>query len=208
MSSKAIFITGIDTDAGKTYATAFYAKLLAQQGLSVITQKFIQTGCVGFSEDIQRHRQLMGIGELPEDRDLTTAPQIFAYPSSPHLAAEMEGRKVDTEAIARATSTLLSRYDRVLIEGAGGLYVPITEDYFTIDYVRDHKLPAVLVTNGRLGSINHTLLSIAALRNNDIPIEAIIYNHYFDTDPEIAPSTLRFLQKHLPHTPILELPAM
>lgn len=65
--SEAIFISGIDTDAGKTYATAYYARLLAQNGLSVITQKFIQTGCVGSSEDIEAHRRLAGTGYLPED---------------------------------------------------------------------------------------------------------------------------------------------
>ena len=66
--SEAIFITGIDTDAGKTYATAYYARLLGRKGYSVITQKFIQTGCTGSSEDIEAHRRLLGTGILPEDR--------------------------------------------------------------------------------------------------------------------------------------------
>ena len=70
---EAIFITGIDTDAGKTYATAYYALKLAAQGLSVITQKFIQTGCVDSSEDIEAHRRLTGTGLLPEDREHLTA---------------------------------------------------------------------------------------------------------------------------------------
>nr|MDE6196643.1 dethiobiotin synthase [Muribaculaceae bacterium] len=154
LPSEAIFISGIDTDAGKTYATAFYARRLADEGLSVITQKFIQTGCTGSSEDIEAHRRLLGTGSLPEDSEGLTAPVIFSYPASAQLAARIDGRDIDTDVISAATDELLRRYDRVLIEGAGGLMVPLTDSRFAIDYVAEHKLPTVLVTNGRLGSIN------------------------------------------------------
>ncbi|MDE6158069.1 MAG: dethiobiotin synthase, partial [Muribaculaceae bacterium] len=121
---QAIFISGIDTDAGKTYATAFYARRLMELGLSVVTQKFIQTGCTDSSEDIEAHRRLLGIAPLPEDRERLTAPLIFSYPASAQLAARIDGREIDTHVIENATARLLERYDRVLIEGAGGLYVP------------------------------------------------------------------------------------
>lgn len=80
--SEVIFITGIDTDAGKSYATGYIARELSRQGHRVVTQKFIQTGCTDSSEDIELHRRITGTGMLPEDLDHTTAPVIFTYPAS------------------------------------------------------------------------------------------------------------------------------
>ena len=119
-----IFISGIDTDAGKSYATGWLACQMAAQGRRVATMKFIQTGCDGRSEDIEIHRRLTGT-PLPEDDDLTTAPQIFSYPASPHLAARIDGRSIDFEAIDSALRRLSECYDTVLVEGAGGLMVPL-----------------------------------------------------------------------------------
>lgn len=210
--SEAIFISGIDTDAGKTYATAFYARKLMAQGLSVITQKFIQTGCVGTSEDIEAHRRLLGTGALPEDTEGLTAPVIFSYPASAQLAARIDGKEIPLEKIENATATLLQRYDRVLIEGAGGLFVPISDIYFAIDYVAEHRLPLVLTTNGRLGSINHTILSLEAIRARGIGLRAVIYNQYFDKDATIAADTSAFIGRYLkanfPHTEYLAMPAI
>lgn len=197
--SEAIFITGIDTDAGKTYATASYARLLENGGYGVVTQKFIQTGCVGRSEDIDRHRELLGTGELPEDREHLTAPVIFTYPASAQLAARIDGREIDLKVIENATAELLRRYDRVLIEGAGGLLVPITDDYMAVDYVAGHRLPVVLTTNGRLGSINHTLLSLEAIRARGLELRAVIYNEYYDTARPIADDTKAFIGRYLAH---------
>lgn len=206
---KVLFLSGIDTDAGKTYATAFLARLMMDCGLRVATQKFIQTGCDGFSEDIEAHRRLCGVDPLPEDRDLTTAPIIFHHPCSAQLAARLDGCEIDLSLVARSTKILAERYDRVIIEGAGGLMVPITDTYFTIDYVAEHRLPLVLVTNSRLGSINHTILSLEAIRARDIELAAVIYNHHFDTDPLIADDTRafteRYLTRHHPGTPLLDM---
>lgn len=206
---QAIFISGIDTDAGKTYATAFYARRLMESGLSVVTQKFIQTGCTDSSEDIEAHRRLLGIAPLPEDREGLTAPLIFSYPASAQLAAKIDGREIDTHVIENATARLLERYDRVLIEGAGGLYVPITDGYFAIDYVAEHKLPLILVTNGRLGSINHTILSLKAIKAAGIELAGVIYNTYYDNDPIIAADTASFIQRYLKrHFPTAEYMTM
>ena len=168
--SDIIFISGIDTDAGKTYATAWLANRLIEKGKRVITQKFIQTGNEGYSEDIIKHRELMNTELFPEDKDFTTSPVIFSYPASAQLAARIDGKEIDLEAIRRSTSLLASRYDTVLIEGAGGLMVPITDSYFTIDYIADENLPIALVTNGILGSINHTILSLEAIKNRGIKL--------------------------------------
>lgn len=195
--SQAYFISGIDTDAGKTYVTAYIARCLMQRGQRVITQKFIQTGCTEFSEDIEVHRRLMGTGMLPEDLDHTTAPVIFTYPASAQLAARIDGREIDLQAIDSATGRLLSLYDTVLIEGAGGLAVPITDDFLTIDYIASRRLPLILVTNGILGSISHTVLSLQAVAAHDIPLAAVVYNTHFDTDAVIAADTRGFIERYV-----------
>lgn len=205
--SDIIFISGIDTDAGKTYATAWLAKHLMKKGQRVITQKFIQTGNSGYSEDIVKHRELMGTGLLPEDEDFTTAPIIFSYPASAQLAARLDGKEINLDKVRQSSAVLASHYDSVLVEGAGGLMVPVTDDYFTIDYVKDEKLPLALVTNGVLGSINHTILSLEAIKNRDITLRYLLYNTYFDNDKTIADDTRgfisRYLAKHFPESEML-----
>lgn len=205
------FLTGIDTDAGKTYATAFMARKFMDEGYSVITQKFIQTGCDGSSEDIEAHRRLLGTGMLPEDLDHTTAPIIFSYPASAQLAARIDGREIDLSLVDRSRHILQERYDIVIIEGAGGMMVPITDDTMSIDYATERRLPLILVTNGRLGSINHTLLSLEAIAARGLELAYVVYNHHFDKDATIAEDTLGFIRRHLqrrfPSTTLIEMPS-
>lgn len=209
--SETLFISGIDTDAGKSYCTAWLAIRMTSQGLSVITQKFIQTGNVGRSEDIELHRRLCGIALRPEDFDLTTAPVIFSYPASAQLAARIDGREIDLGTIDRSRELLAGRYDRVLIEGAGGLMVPVTDDFLTIDYITSRHLPLALVTNGILGSINHTILSLEAIASRGIELKYVLYNTHFDRDAVIAEDTRgfirRYLSRHFPSTEMLEVPS-
>ena len=100
------FVSGIHTDAGKSYCTGWYARNLLEEGKTVVTQKFIQTGNVGMSEDIEVHRRLMATGMLPEDLDHTTAPLIFTHPCSPQLAARLDGREISLDVIDAATKKL------------------------------------------------------------------------------------------------------
>lgn len=210
--SQVIFISGIDTDAGKSYATGYLARQLAAEGRSVVTQKFIQTGCTDMSEDIEVHRKIMGTGFLPEDIDGTTSPLIFTYPASAQLAARLDGREIDLNLIDRALERLSAAYDVVLVEGAGGLMVPLTDDFFAIDYAATRDLPIALVTNSRLGSINHTILSLEAISRRGLKLHSVIYNTYFDSDEQIAPDTRCFIQryvnKNFPGTPIIDVPEL
>lgn len=209
---KTIFVSGIDTDAGKSYATAWLASRMMARGLRVVTQKFIQTGNTGESEDILLHRKLTGTGPLPEDKEGLTAPLILSYPASAQLAARIDGVEIDFNVIDKARIELEKRYDRVLLEGAGGLMVPVTNDIFTIDYVASRHLPLVLVTNSRLGSINHTVLSLEAIRTRGIELLGVVYNHHFDTAPEIAADSRRFVEQylrtHFPGSEIWDMPSM
>lgn len=207
-----LFITGIDTDAGKSYATGWLAARMMDAGLDVITQKFVQTGNVGSSEDIEVHRRIMGTGMLPEDLDHTTAPVIFTYPASADLAARIDGRELDFDLISECTLKLSDRHGHVLVEGAGGLMVPLKKHYLTIDYIRENKLPAVLVTNGRLGSISHTLLALDALKSRGIPLFAVIYNSHFDKDAVICNDTKQYIQgwlkEYFPDALYIEMPSI
>lgn len=195
-----LFITGIDTDIGKTYATGIIAKSL-QNTHTTITQKLIQTGSDGLSPDIIRHRQLMGIALQPFDLDGTTCPFVLKKPASPHLCWQLENKRLDLTLLNQATDRLLQKYDKVLLEGAGGIMTPLDDTVLLIDYIRQKNYPTCLVSSGRLGSINHTLLSIQALQNANIRLHSVVYNDFFDSDEQISASTQDFLKNCLKNTP-------
>lgn len=204
------FISGIDTDAGKTIATGWLSHQLLHEGVQVITQKLIQTGNEGMSEDIERHRQLEGRPLQAVDLDHTTHPLLFKKPCSPHMAAELEHATIDLSLADHSTQLLLQQYELILLEGAGGLMVPLHRDLLTIDFVAQHKYPVILVSTAKLGSINHTLLSLEALKSRHIEISAVIYNEGIATDSEITLDTRGYLQdylrKYYPTTPLITLP--
>lgn len=211
MKNNVYFVSGIDTDIGKSYATGYLAREWNRQGIRTITQKLIQTGNEGCSEDIELHRRIMGTGRLPEDEEKLTMPEIYSYPCSPHLAAEIDRRPIDFGKIARATEVLSERYDAVLLEGAGGLMVPLTRDLLTIDYIARGHYPLILVTSGRLGSVNHTLLSIEAVQRRGIPLYMVAYNLFPEEgDRRICRDTedylRRLLEKEFPETKFEEVP--
>ncbi|TNH04269.1 ATP-dependent dethiobiotin synthetase BioD [Testudinibacter sp. TR-2022] len=204
-----MFISGIDTDVGKTIATGFYANQLMAQGRSVITQKLVQTGCSGVAEDIQCHRKLQNLPLQQCDLDGTTCRYVFDYPCSPHLAARLAQTEIDLAQITADTQILAQQYDVVLIEGAGGLAVPLNNELTTLDYLQQQGYPLILVTSGKLGSINHTLLSLAVCQQRGIALQALIYNHYPQTDPIIENETQAYLQRylstHFPQAEFVEL---
>lgn len=198
MENSIYFVSGIDTNIGKSYATGVIARTWNERGVRTITQKFIQTGNVGYSEDIDLHRSLMGTGLLEEDREGLTMPEIFSYPCSPHLAAEIDGREIDFDKIGSAAKELAVRYDAVLVEGAGGLMVPLTRDFLTIDYVAEQDLPLIFVTSGKLGSINHTLLSFEAIRNRGIRLHTVAYNLFpVEEDTTIQRDTENYIREYV-----------
>lgn len=211
MDKETIFVTGIDTDAGKSYATGYLANRIAESGRSVMTQKLVQTGNEGRSEDIELHRRIMH-RDINEEEYSLTAPMIFTYPSSPHLAAKVDGREVDIEAIDAARKELEAKYDTLLVEGAGGLMVPLTDSYLTLDYVTDRNLDVALVTNAKLGSISHTLLALEAIARRGLNLRYLLYNTHFDTDPVIAPETRDYIRNyvsaHFPGAQWLDIPSI
>lgn len=178
MPGKEYFISGIDTDCGKTYITGLLAYGLSNKGVKVITSKLVQTGCEEISEDILEHRRIMQIEVQPEDKIGLTCPYVFSYPSSPHLAAVIDGVDLDVGVIRKSIKELLEAYDVVLSEGAGGLMVPLFDNYLTINYIKDNDLPLVLVCSSKLGSINHTFLSLELCRQYNIKLHSLLFNKF------------------------------
>ncbi len=207
------FISGVDTDAGKSIATGWWAQQLMASGKRVITQKLVQTGNRDLSEDILRHREMMGLPLLPEDESRLTMPEIYTYPCSPHLAARLDNRPINLDKITAATAELNARYDEVLLEGAGGLMVPLSETLLTLDYVQAQGYPMIFVTGGILGSISHTLLAFEALERRDIRLTHVLYNRYPGRkDRIIDDESCAFLQREaarrFPTAKWLELPIL
>lgn len=213
MTADIYFVSGIDTGIGKTYATGYLAKLWNAEGQRTITQKLIQTGNVDVSEDIEQHREIMGTGFLPEDDSKLTMPEIFTYPASPHLATKIDGREIDFAKIEHATQQLADKFEVVLLEGAGGLMVPLTTEMLTIDYLAEKKFPVILVSSGRLGSINHTILSLEALKARGLSLYALAYNLNDESqDPIISKDTAEYLKtylaQHFPEAKWIDIPVL
>ena len=197
MEGKVYFVSGIDTGVGKTMATGLMARSLAARGRDAVTVKMVQTGCDGFSEDLDAHRAICGGARLPEDAEGLTAPQIFKFPSSPLLSARREGREVDVGAIVRAVGECARRHEIVLVEGAGGLDVPLTDDLLVVDVAAREGWTLVLVACGRLGSINHTLLSLEAAKARGMSVAGVVWNWCEGADPEIDADSLETTRRYL-----------
>ena len=204
------FIAGIDTDTGKTFTTGLMAKYLLEQEKSVITQKFAQTGCKGISEDILMHREIMGIEIQEVDSKGITCPYVFDYPASPHLAAQMQNQVIEVEKINNSTKILENQYDYLLLEGVGGMHVPITMDYSLLDFLEEKKFPTILITSSKLGSINHTLLSLEVAKQKNIPIKGLIYNCFPANSKFILEDSIKVFRSYLDKLgfdcPIIEIP--
>lgn len=194
---KQLFISGIDTDCGKTYITGLLARYMREAGVDCITSKLVQTGCLGVSEDIIAHREAMEMELLPEDISGKTCPIVYSFPASPHLSAAIDNRPFAIGKVEEAFAELVQKYELVLTEGAGGLAVPLTTQWLTSDYLKEKQLPLVLVCSSRLGSINHSLLSIDFCVNNNIKFVGVVYNQFPDDDEQMAQASYQFLQEYI-----------
>jgi dethiobiotin synthetase len=176
------FISSIDTDAGKTIATGWLAAHFAASGQSVITMKLAQTGCLVKSDDVAMHRTMMGLDWLPEDESGDTCPYVFKFPASPHLAARLENQIIEPKQLGDSLARLQEKFQQVIVEGVGGLLVPLTDNYLVADFVMEHQLPVIIVTSAKLGSINHSFLTLEACHHRGIQVAGVLFNHF----PEVA----------------------
>lgn len=187
-----LFVTGTNTGIGKTIVTGLIAKHL-QTSRRVITQKWIQTGCTApLAEDLATH---WAIRQRTPEVLPDCCPYQFAYPASPHLAAELEHTQIKTQAIYSAFHRLTQQFDTVICEGAGGILVPVTPTETLLDCVTALGLPTVLVIGNTLGCINHTLLTVHALQAAKVPILGLVFNAIDpETPPPIASDNMAIIQ--------------
>lgn len=174
---KGIFVTGTGTCIGKTVVCGLLAGFLRAQGMRVTTQKWVETGVTDGPSDIDVHRRLMGDSDSTAEPPLADrCPYRFSLPASPHLAAAREKRRVDPAVIEAAYRRLAETHDAVLVEGAGGFLVPLSEELLTGDLVARIGLPVLVVVGNRLGCVNDVLLTVEAVRRRGIPLLGLIFN--------------------------------
>ena len=175
---KGIFITGTDTGVGKTYVASGIAVSLRAQGVNVGVMKPAETGCrirsgALIAADSIRLARAAGA----HDPLTLINPYRFRKPLAPSVAAELEGKKIQSSRIMNAYRALVRRHDFMIIEGAGGIMVPLSRNYLYLDLARAIKLPVVVVARPGLGTINHTLLTVAALKERGISIAGVVINY-------------------------------
>jgi len=174
---KGLFITGTDTNVGKTYISCQIASALKQNNINVIPRKPVETGC-----------KLINGVLLPDDASLllkasqssSSLDEVCAYrftqAISPTVAARLSGTPLSLKQLRKACIKNISDNDFCLVEGAGGFYSPICENALNADLAVELKLPIVLVAEDRVGSVNQVLLAINAIEKHQLTINAIILN--------------------------------
>jgi dethiobiotin synthetase len=178
-SVRGLFITGTDTGVGKTYVGALVARALVAEGKRVGVYKPVASGCRRDGERLIADDavQLWNAAARPGELD-RVCPQRFTSPIAPHLAARAEANRVDPKLLRSGLEYWLDRSDIVLVEGAGGLMSPLSDDDYVADLAYDLKYPLIVVARNTLGAINQTLQTLitAATFRRGLPIAGIVLN--------------------------------
>lgn len=191
-----LFVTGIDTDIGKSIACGALAKSLLHAGHNLFTQKWVETGTNTGSQDLITHQEIAQ-QQFNSCANELHSPYLFEYPASPHLSARLENREISCDYLIQQTQELEGQCEHLIIEGAGGLCVPLNSQTLLVDLIAELKLPILLVTSGKLGSINHTLLTLEMCQKKGIEVRAIIYNQFPKQDAIITSETRDYLRAYL-----------
>lgn len=175
---KGFFITGTDTGVGKTYVAVGLIRAFRALGYTVCPMKPVETGCKPVNRrpvpaDTRQLIRASGVNE-PDD---TINPYRFRHPLAPSVAAGIENVIIKKQKILAAYRSLSKRYDMMIVEGAGGIMVPVCKKYLFLDLVRDLRLPIVIVSRPGLGTINHTLLTVETARNRGLALAGVIINY-------------------------------
>jgi dethiobiotin synthetase len=200
---RGLFITGTDTEIGKTYVAAMIARSLVAAGHQVGVYKPAASGCTRregtlVSDDAEILWRAAGSPGTLED----VCPQKFAAPLAPHLAAEAEGSSLDSALLRRGLDTWLSASDVVVVEGAGGLMSPLGEDEYVADLAYEFGFPLVIVARNALGTINHVLQTLvtAATFREGLDVAGIVLNHPrpVSDDPSTASNAQEIRRRAVP----------
>jgi dethiobiotin synthase len=178
--TRGIFITGTGTGVGKTIVTAAILRAARAAGIDAMPFKPVQTGAVDGpyglrAPDVEFCLAAAGLRPKPDEAALM-APLLYKPACSPHLAGRIEGRPADLDTIRSCAETLLARHDAVIVEGAGGVMVPLNDSATMLDLMAALGLPVLVVAINGLGTINHTLLTLAALRQAKLDVSGVVLN--------------------------------
>lgn len=175
---KSLFITGTDTNVGKTYITAGLAVTFRKMEIDVGVMKPFAAGTAqkkGFkSEDIE----ILSNAAQVNDPENLVNPQFFPIPASPYTAWKNLKIKPKINSILSSFKTLSKIHSIMLVEGMGGIMTPILENYFVTDLIKDMKIPIILVTRTKIGTVNHTIMTVKMCEKYKIPIKGIIINDF------------------------------
>jgi len=190
LNKPGLFITATDTEVGKTVVTCAIAAVLKQRGQTVGVCKPIASGCRKDREGLVNEDAEALAHFADSNFPLATVnPVRYREPLAPAVAAEREQRPVDDEAIAFALQRIDAGCDINLVEGIGGLMVPIDEKHTVLDLAIAIGYPVVVVTRGDLGTLNHTALTCAAIRNAGLRLAGLVINRYHADTTDIAEAT-------------------
>jgi dethiobiotin synthetase len=171
---RGVFVVGTDTGVGKTTVAAGLAWALRQHGVNVGVMKPVETGVrTERGSDAERLRRAAGVADAISD----IRPYRFTAPLAPVIAARRERTRISLTALTRSYTRLARRHDVMVVEGAGGLMVPLTESKTTLDLAKAFGLPLLLVIGNRLGAVNHALLTVHAARGRGLDLLGGVVNH-------------------------------
>ena len=199
---RGLFVSGTDTGVGKTFVSCALARGLRATGVDVGVMKPIETGVPAAGpEDARALRLAAGVDD-PLD---LICPLRFSLPASPEAAARAEGRTASLAPIREAFESLAHRHPFMLVEGAGGLLVPIDAQTDMADLARELDLPLLLVARAGLGTVNHTRLSLAAAETRGLEVFGVVISHSTADEPEGDRRNLDGLRERLGERLVLEL---
>lgn len=200
---RGLFVTGTDTGVGKTFVTTALARGLRAAGIDVGVMKPIETGVPAAGpEDARALRIAAGVDDTLEQ----ICPVRFSLPASPEAAARAENQPVPMAAIHEAFEVLARRHALMLVEGAGGLLVPIDGATDMADLARAFGLPLLLVARANLGTVNHTRLSLEAAEARGLEVFGVVLSHATAELPEGDRRNLEGLRERLGGRLLAELP--
>lgn len=202
---RGLFVTGTDTGVGKTRVACALVAALRARGRAVGVLKPSETG-VGADGPLDALALWRAAGlEVPIE---AVCPQPFALPAAPAVAAAAEGRALDRAAIRRAFDALAARHEIVVVEGAGGLLVPLDDETTMAGLARELGLPLLVVARAALGTINHTLLTLEAARARGLPVAGVVVSHAGGPLSPADARNLDWLRRHLGERLLGEVPPL
>jgi len=201
---KGIFITGTDTGVGKTYVAAGLIRALSERGASVCPMKPVETGCRVKDGKLVPRDALKMLKASGADEPLdAVSPFRMRSPLAPSVASMIEGIPIDRKRIVSLYKQLKKRYDVTVVEGAGGIMVPVCGSYLFLHLIRDMDIPLVIVARPGLGTINHSLLTLASAAGAHISVLGVVINYAVEGRRGLAEKTNPGVVENLGRVPVL-----